>query len=146
MSEQDSHMQEAPRPTRRSALKALAAAAPLAAGFPYISKGVAAQTLKFWQFYGPGGGVASQSTIGSKTRSKAWNDSHEVRRSSWSTCPNNAYMDGTKLPTAFASGAGPDHFHHQPRRLSCAITMAACCSTSPRSWKQAAQRRFLCQA
>ena len=38
----------------------IAAAAPLAAGFPYISRGLAAQTLKFWQFYAPGGGVATQ--------------------------------------------------------------------------------------
>ena len=28
--------------------------------------------------------------------------------------PNNAYMDGTKLPTAFASGAGPDLFIISP--------------------------------
>ena len=26
----------------------------------YVSRGYAAQTLKFWQFYAPGGGVATQ--------------------------------------------------------------------------------------
>ena len=112
MSEQDSQTQEAPRPTRRSALKALAAAAPLAAGFPYISKGVAAQTLKFWQFYGPGGGVATQSKWFEDVVA-SWNASHD-QKIELVYVPNNAYMDGTKLPTAFASGAGPDLFIISP--------------------------------
>ena len=34
---------------------------------------------------------------------KAWNDSHEVKIQ-LVYVPNSAYMDGTKLPTAFASG------------------------------------------
>ena len=48
--------------TRRSVLVAGAAAVGGAAisGFPYVSRALAAQTLKFWQFYAPGGGVATQ--------------------------------------------------------------------------------------
>ncbi len=45
--------------TRRSVLATGAAAAAIS-GFPYVSRGFAAQTLKFWQFYAPGGGVATQ--------------------------------------------------------------------------------------
>ena len=42
-------------PSRRSVL-ATGAAATALSGFPYISRARAAQTLKFWQFYAPGGG------------------------------------------------------------------------------------------
>jgi multiple sugar transport system substrate-binding protein len=98
--------------TRRSAVKAIAATATLVTGFPYISRGYAAQTLKFWQFYGPGGGVATQSKWFEDTV-KGWNDSHDVKIE-LVYVPNNAYMDGTKLPTAFASGAGPDLFIISP--------------------------------
>ena len=44
---------------------------------------------------------------------KGWNDSHDVKVE-LVYVPNNAYMDGTKLPTAFASGAGPDLFIISP--------------------------------
>ena len=81
-------------------------------GFPYVSRGFAAQTLKFWQFYAPGGGSRAR-TNGSRTWSSAWNDSHEVKVE-LVYVPNNAYMDGTKLPTAFASGSGPDIFIISP--------------------------------
>jgi hypothetical protein len=84
------------------------------AGFPYVSRGLAAQTLKFWQFYAPGGGVPSQDNWFEGVV-KAWNDNHEVKVE-LVYVPNSAYMDGTKLPTAFASGASRS-LHHQPRRL-----------------------------
>ncbi len=45
-------------PSRRAVL-ATGAAATALSGFPYISRARAAQTLKFWQFYAPGGGVAT---------------------------------------------------------------------------------------
>ena len=77
-------------------------------GFPYVSRGLAAQTLKFWQFYAPGGGVPSQDKW-YEDLVKDWNARHEVKVE-LVYVPNNAYMDGTKLPTAFASGAGPDLF------------------------------------
>ncbi len=71
-----------------------------------------AATLKFWQFYAPGGGVKSQSTW-FETMVKSWNDSHDVKVE-LVYVPNNEYMDGTKLPTAFASGEGPDLFVISP--------------------------------
>jgi multiple sugar transport system substrate-binding protein len=81
-------------------------------GFPYMSRGFAAQTLKFWQFYGPGGAVATQDKW-FLDLAKSWNDSHEVKVE-LVYAPNSAYMDGTKLPTAFASGAGADLFIISP--------------------------------
>jgi multiple sugar transport system substrate-binding protein len=98
-------------PSRRSVLAAGAAVTALS-GFPYISRARAAQTLKFWQFYGPGGGVATQSKWFEDV-AKDWNASHDVKVE-LVYVPNNAYMDGTKLPTAFASGAGPDLFIISP--------------------------------
>ena len=98
-------------PSRRQVLGAGVAAAAITR-FPYVSRGLAAQTLKFWQFYAPGGGVPSQDKWYEDVV-KAWNDSHEVKVE-LVYVPNNAYMDGTKLPTAFASGAGPDLFIISP--------------------------------
>jgi multiple sugar transport system substrate-binding protein len=98
-------------PNRRELLAAGVAAAAIT-GFPYVSRGFAAQTLKFWQFYAPGGGVPSQDKWYEDVV-KAWNDSHEVKVE-LVYVPNSAYMDGTKLPTAFASGAGPDLFIISP--------------------------------
>src|ERR1700758_4043353 len=99
------------RPSRRSVLTTGAAATALS-GFPYISRALAAQTLKFWQFYAPGGGVATQDKWFEDVV-KGWNDTHDVKVE-LVYVPNNAYMDGTKLPTAFASGAGPDLFIISP--------------------------------
>jgi multiple sugar transport system substrate-binding protein len=98
-------------PSRRSVLAGGAAVTTLS-GFPYISRARAAQTLKFWQFYAPGGGVATQSKWFEDV-AKDWNASHDVKVE-LVYVPNNAYMDGTKLPTAFASGAGPDLFIISP--------------------------------
>src|SRR5579863_7881398 len=98
-------------PSRRSVL-ATGAAATALSGFPYISRARAAQTLKFWQFYAPGGGVATQDKW-FEAVVKGWNDSHEVKVE-LVYVPKHAYMDGTKLPTAFASGSGPDLFIISP--------------------------------
>src|SRR6185437_14557764 len=78
--------------TRRSVLVAGAAAVGGAAilGFPYVSRALAAQTLKFWQFYAPGGGVATQDKWYQDTV-KAWNDTHDVKVELLYV-PNNAYM------------------------------------------------------
>jgi len=98
-------------PSRRTVLVGAAAGA-TTLGFPYISRSYAAESLKFWQFYAPGGGVATQSKW-FEDMVKSWNDSHDVKVE-LVYVPNNAYMDGTKLPTAFASGAGPDLFIISP--------------------------------
>ena len=100
------------RGLNRREVFAAGAAAAAVTGFPYISRGYAAQTLKFWQFYAPGGGVPSQDKWFEDVV-KSWNDSHDVKVE-LVYVPNNAYMDGTKLPTAFASGAGPDLFIISP--------------------------------
>ena len=42
-----------------------------------------------------------------------WNDSHD-QQVELVYVPNNDYMDGTRLPTAFASGEGPDLFIISP--------------------------------
>jgi multiple sugar transport system substrate-binding protein len=99
------------RPSRRAILRGGLAATAIS-GVPYISRGYAAQTLKFWQFYAPGGGVATQDKWYEDVV-KSWNDTHEVKVE-LVYVPNNAYMDGTKLPTAFASGSGPDLFIISP--------------------------------
>src|SRR5579872_7573790 len=98
-------------PSRRT-VRVGAAAGATTLGFPYISRSYAAESLKFWQFYAPGGGVATQSKW-FEDMVKSWNDSHDVKVE-LVYVPNNAYMDGTKLPTAFASGAGPDLFIISP--------------------------------
>ena len=110
---------------RRKLLGAGVAAAAIT-GFPYVSRGFAAQTLKFWQFYGPGGGVATQDKW-FVDLAKSWNDSHEVKVEPVYV-PNNAYMDGTKLPTAFALARAPISSSSAPATFF-AITTAACFST-----------------
>jgi len=99
--------------TRRGVLSAGAAALGGSAlsSFPYISRARAAgEPLKFWQFYAPGGPVASQAKW-FEDMVTSWNDKNDVKvQLEYIT----DYMDGTKLPTAFASGQGPDIFVISP--------------------------------
>jgi multiple sugar transport system substrate-binding protein len=90
---------------------AAAGGAALFSSFPYISRARAAgEPLKFWQFYSPGGPVKSQDAW-FQSVVKGWNDSHDVKvELEYIT----DYMSGTKLPTAFASGQGPDIFLISP--------------------------------
>ena len=84
-------------------------------GFPFINRMSAraqGAPLKFWQFYAPGGAVASQAQWFEKTVAD-WNASHE-QQIELEYVPNADYMDGTRLPTAFASGEGPDLFIISP--------------------------------
>ncbi len=84
-------------------------------GFPFINRMTAqaqGAPLKFWQFYAPGGNVASQAQWFEKTVAD-WNASHE-QQIQLEYVPNADYMDGTRLPTAFASGEGPDLFIISP--------------------------------
>lgn len=102
--------------TRRNVLAggtALAAAG--VTGFPFINRmEVRAQgaPLKFWQFYAPGGDVPAQ-TKWFEDCVADWNATHE-QQIELEYVPNNDYMDGTRLPTAFASGTGPDIFIISP--------------------------------
>lgn len=84
-------------------------------GFPFINRmAVRAQDapLKFWQFYAPGGQVASQVAWFEKTIAD-WNDSHD-QKVELEFIPNTEYINGPKLATAFASGQGPDIFIISP--------------------------------
>ena len=76
-----------PRINRRQVLKGGAAAATVAAGglfgpgpLPLLRRSAAAQggPLPFWQFYGPGGEVASQEAWFVDTV-KAWNDQNDTK-------------------------------------------------------------------
>jgi multiple sugar transport system substrate-binding protein len=106
--------------SRRRLLKsgatfALAGIAGGVTGFPFINKmAVRAQDapLKFWQFYAPGGQVASQVSWFEKTIAD-WNDGHD-QKVELEFIPNTEYINGPKLATAFASGQGPDIFIISP--------------------------------
>lgn len=79
------------------------------AGFPFIAPARAAtKTLSFWQFYAPGGPVPAQAKWFEHTV-KSWNAAHDIKIQ-LQYVPTGEYMNGTKLPTAFASGQGPDIF------------------------------------
>lgn len=107
-----------PTLTRRGLLKGGAAVAGGVVGlggFPYTNRfAVRAQEtpLKFWQFYAPGGPVASQVAWFEKTVAD-WNDSHP-QKIELEFIPNSEYISGPKLATAFASGEGPDIFIISP--------------------------------
>ena len=114
---------EAPAPAatldRRRVLKAGGAAAAVGlfgrGPLPLIRpRGARAQgePLTFWQFYGPGGEVASQSSWFEETVN-AWNEQNETQVRLEFT-PVAEYLNGSKLQTAFASGAGPDIFIISP--------------------------------
>ena len=105
--------------SRRSLLKAGAAAGGMGlfgpSALPLIGRRSArAQDapLTFWQFYAPGGQVASQTTWVEDCVA-GWTEQND-RQVELVYVPNNDYMDGTKLPTAFASGEGPDIFIISP--------------------------------
>src|SRR5687768_13965432 len=68
--------------------------------------------LTFWQFYAPGGQVASQAEW-FETMVADWNGQND-QQVELVFVPNSDYMDGTKLPTAFAAGEGPDLFIISP--------------------------------
>src|SRR5215210_6765482 len=105
---------------RRSLIKAGAGAAGGLGLFgpsalPLINRRSAAaqgDALTFWQFYAPGGRVETQTTWFEDCVA-GWNAQNE-RQLELVYVPNSDYMDGTKLPTAFAAGEGPDLFIISP--------------------------------
>lgn len=107
--------------SRRTALQgggaAVATLAGSALGLPFVSTGTAqaqgqGQPLKFWQFYAPGGLQPSQSKW-FESMVASWNATNDVKVE-LEYVPVQDYMGGTKLPTAFASGQGPDIFIISP--------------------------------
>lgn len=71
-----------------------------------------ARPLQFWQFYSPGGDVATQASWFEDTVS-AWNEANETQVE-LVYVPVSEYVSGTQLATAFASGQGPDIFLVSP--------------------------------
>src|SRR5438876_6300991 len=114
--DQSSHLAEGI--TRRELLKRggkMAAVAAVSSVFsPFFIRSVraAAKTLSFWQFYAPAG-ISNLQSKWFVDCVDAWNATHDVKVE-LQYVPNNDYMNGTKLQTAFASGHGPDIFIISP--------------------------------
>ncbi len=113
----------ADRPTKRRSLLKAGVGAAAAGGMglfgpsalPLIGRRSASaqgDTLKFWQFYAPDGTVGTQSAWFEECVN-GWNQENE-KKIELVYVPNSDYMDGTRLPTAFASGQGPDLFIISP--------------------------------
>src|SRR6201988_1070952 len=90
----------------------VAAVSSLFSPFNIYVKAATPKSLSFWQFYSPGGGVATQDKW-FQDMVKAWNSSHDINVELLYV-PNQEYMNGSKLQTAFASGQGPDIFIISP--------------------------------
>jgi multiple sugar transport system substrate-binding protein len=102
------------RITRRRAVQ-LGGAAAGALAMPYwFSRRASAQgdKLQFWNFYGPGGTVETQSKWFDDMVA-SWNEQNETQIE-LVYVPGSDYINGTKLQTAFASGEGPDIFLVSP--------------------------------
>jgi len=103
----------ATRQSRRTLIKAGTAAAASAFIMPsFFSRASAASSLKFWNFYSPGGTVAPQDQW-FKTMVDSWNGQNDVKVE-LEYIVNSEYVNGSKLQTAFASGSGPDVFLLSP--------------------------------
>jgi multiple sugar transport system substrate-binding protein len=90
----------------------VAAVSSLFSPFNIYVKAATPKSLSFWQFYSPGGGVATQDKW-FQDMVKSWNSSHDIKVELLYV-PNQDYMNGSKLQTAFASGQGPDIFVISP--------------------------------
>ncbi len=101
-----------PRPTRRRFLAGAGAAALLTG----CGAGSSGRELRFWNFYapqhGPDPAANRQSAWFAKTVA-AWNATHDVKVR-LQFMPLSDYLNGAKLPTAFAAGEGPDIFLLSP--------------------------------
>jgi hypothetical protein len=104
--------------TRRELLKrggkvaAVAAVSSVFSPFFIHSARAATKTLSFWQFYAPNG-ISNLQSKWFVDCVAAWNSTHDVKVE-LQYVPNNDYMNGSKLQTAFASGQGPDIFIISP--------------------------------
>jgi multiple sugar transport system substrate-binding protein len=80
--------------------------------FIHAARAAATKTLSFWQFYAPNGASALQGKWFEDCVA-GWNAKNDVKVE-LVYVPNNDYMNGSKLQTAFASGQGPDIFIISP--------------------------------
>lgn len=106
-------------PSRRRLLTATAAAAAtttLLGGCGSTTAAGNGRDLVFWNFYGPQHGpdpAANRQSQWFVDTVAAWNRTHDVKvRLQY--LPNPVYLGGSKLPTAFAAGEGPDIFLLSP--------------------------------
>src|SRR6201981_780692 len=90
----------------------VAAVSSLFSPFNIYVKAATPKSISFWQFYGPGGGSKMQDQW-FQDMVKSWNSSHDIKVQLLYV-PNQEYMNGSKLQTAFASGEGPDIFIISP--------------------------------
>ena len=104
--------------SRRELLKrggkvaAAAAVSSVFSPFVFTGKAAATKTLSFWQFYAPARQLGTQSKW-FEDCVKGWNATHDVKVE-LQYVPDQDYMNGSKLQTAFASGQGPDIFIISP--------------------------------
>ena len=107
-----------PRISRRQSFKLGAGALGAAAGAAALSScgsnssGSGGDAISLWNFFGPDPEGSEVSTW-FETLAKDWNASHDVQLD-LRYIPNQTYMDGTTLQTAFTSGEGPDLFVISP--------------------------------
>ncbi|WP_263171547.1 ABC transporter substrate-binding protein [Streptomyces sp. SCSIO ZS0520] len=109
-----------PPPTRRRFLTGMAGAAGALAAPAALtgcgSAGSGGGELVFWNFYGPQHGPDPAANRQSEWFTKLvadWNARERVKvRLQY--LPTSAYLNGSKVPTAFATGAGPDIFLCSP--------------------------------
>ncbi|MDO5661083.1 MAG: sugar ABC transporter substrate-binding protein [Brachybacterium sp.] len=104
-------------PTRRDAFRLGAGALTATAGVASLAacsngSGGGSDTISLWNFFGPSpDGTAVSDWI--TQLAEDWNASHDVTVE-LRYIPNQTYMDGTTLQTAFTSGEGPDLFVISP--------------------------------
>jgi multiple sugar transport system substrate-binding protein len=98
--------------TRRELLKTggklavVTAASSALSPWLFQARAAGPETLTFWQFYAPGGPVATQSKWFADM-ANAWNAEHEPKVELKYIAD---YINGSKLQTSFAAGQGPDIF------------------------------------
>src|ERR1700730_15413125 len=99
--------------SRRELLKrggkvaAATAAASVFSPFVHTGKAAAPKTLSFWHFYAPASTLSAQSTESKWFEDcvKGWNATHDVKVE-LHFVPDQEYIRGSKLQTAFAAGQG----------------------------------------
>lgn len=108
-------------PSRRRLLTGAAGAAAACAA-PALLTGCgsggagSSRELTFWNFYGPQHGpdpAANRQSAWFVKTVAAWNATHDVKVR-LQFIPQPLYLNGSKLPTAFAAGEGPDIFLLSP--------------------------------
>ena len=111
---ENANERRAARASRRAVLAGGAATAAIT-GFPYMSRGFAAQTLKFWQFYAPGGGVATQDKWYRGRRQGLERQPRGQGRAR--LCSEQRLHGRHEAADRFRLWRGPRSLHHQPGRF-----------------------------